>query len=42
MIKLKRSANDMLKVQEIRELIKLIDESSITEFKYETDNAEVI
>lgn len=41
MIKLKRSANDMLKVQEIRELIKLIDESSITEFKYETDNAEV-
>lgn len=31
----------MLKVQEIRELIKLIDESSITEFKYETDNAEV-
>ncbi|MFC0014782.1 MULTISPECIES: acetyl-CoA carboxylase biotin carboxyl carrier protein [Allobacillus] len=31
----------MLKVQEIRELIKLIDESSITEFKYETENAEV-
>ncbi len=31
----------MLKVQEIRELIKLIDESSITEFKYETEDAEV-
>lgn len=31
----------MLKIQEIRELIKLIDESSITEFKYETEEDEV-
>ncbi|WP_102027065.1 acetyl-CoA carboxylase biotin carboxyl carrier protein [Salirhabdus sp. Marseille-P4669] len=31
----------MLKIQEIRELIKLIDESSIDEFKYEVDGAKV-
>ncbi|MRG86550.1 acetyl-CoA carboxylase biotin carboxyl carrier protein [Salinibacillus xinjiangensis] len=31
----------MLKVQEIRELIKLIDESSIDEFKYESDGTKV-
>ncbi|RKQ37755.1 acetyl-CoA carboxylase biotin carboxyl carrier protein [Oceanobacillus halophilus] len=31
----------MLKVQEIRELIKLIDQSSINEFTYETDGATV-
>jgi acetyl-CoA carboxylase biotin carboxyl carrier protein len=31
----------MLKVQEIREIIKLIDQSSITEFTYETDDAEI-
>lgn len=31
----------MLKVQEIREIIKLIDQSSITEFTYETEGASV-
>jgi acetyl-CoA carboxylase biotin carboxyl carrier protein len=31
-----------LKVQEIRELIKLIDESSIEEFEYENDGAKVL
>jgi acetyl-CoA carboxylase biotin carboxyl carrier protein len=31
----------MLKIQEIRELIKLIDDSSIDEFKYETDGAKL-
>lgn len=31
----------MLKVQEIREIIKLIDESSISEFTYEVDGAKV-
>ncbi|MCA0970126.1 acetyl-CoA carboxylase biotin carboxyl carrier protein [Halobacillus litoralis] len=31
----------MLKVQEIREIIKLIDESNIDEFKYETEGAKV-
>ncbi|MFC3039029.1 acetyl-CoA carboxylase biotin carboxyl carrier protein [Virgibacillus xinjiangensis] len=31
----------MLKVQEIREIIKLIDKSSITEFSYETEGATV-
>ncbi|WP_027963407.1 acetyl-CoA carboxylase biotin carboxyl carrier protein [Halalkalibacillus halophilus] len=31
----------MLKVQEIRELIKLIDDSSISEFTYEADGATV-
>lgn len=31
----------MLKVQEIRELIKLIDKSTITEFEYEEDGAKV-
>lgn len=31
----------MLKVQEIRELIKLIDESTIEEFTYETDGTKV-
>jgi acetyl-CoA carboxylase biotin carboxyl carrier protein len=31
----------MLKVQEIREIIKLIDQSSITEFNYESDGATV-
>lgn len=33
---------DMLKVQEIREIIKLIDESSINEFTYETNGTTVI
>lgn len=33
---------NMLKVQEIRELIKLIDESSINEFTYETNGTTVI
>src|SRR5699024_11850480 len=32
----------MLKVQEIREIIKLIDESSINEFTYETNESTVI
>ena len=32
----------MLKVQEIREIIKLIDESSINEFTYETNGTKVI
>jgi acetyl-CoA carboxylase biotin carboxyl carrier protein len=32
----------LLKVQEIRELIKLIDESSIEEFEYENDGAKVL
>ncbi|PTL40473.1 acetyl-CoA carboxylase biotin carboxyl carrier protein [Alkalicoccus saliphilus] len=31
----------MLKIQEIRELIKLIDDSSISEFKYEQNGAKV-
>jgi acetyl-CoA carboxylase biotin carboxyl carrier protein len=31
----------MLKIQEIRELIKLIDESSIEEFKFEQDGSKV-
>jgi len=31
----------MLKVQELREIIKLIDQSSITEFNYEADGAVV-
>ncbi|HEX6594412.1 MAG TPA: acetyl-CoA carboxylase biotin carboxyl carrier protein [Bacillota bacterium] len=31
----------MLKVQEIRELIKLIDQSTISEFKYETEEAKI-
>ncbi|MHA6251007.1 acetyl-CoA carboxylase biotin carboxyl carrier protein [Oceanobacillus sp. CAU 1775] len=31
----------MLKVQEIREIIKLIDDSSITEFNYETDGTTI-
>lgn len=31
----------MLKIQEIRELIKLIDESSIDEFKFEQDGSKV-
>lgn len=31
----------MLKVQEIREIIKLIDESSIHEFTYETDGSKI-
>ena len=31
----------MLKVQEIREIIKLIDQSSITEFTYETEGTSV-
>ncbi|MFC0522659.1 acetyl-CoA carboxylase biotin carboxyl carrier protein [Pontibacillus salicampi] len=32
----------MLKIQEIRELIKLIDESSIDEFTYESEGASVV
>ncbi|WP_270179227.1 acetyl-CoA carboxylase biotin carboxyl carrier protein [Alkalihalobacillus sp. CinArs1] len=32
----------MLKVQEIRELIKLIDESSIDEFEYENEGSKVV
>ena len=32
----------MLKVQEIRELIKLIDESTINEFEYELDGAKIL
>lgn len=32
---------NMLKVQELREIIKLIDQSSITEFNYEADGAVV-
>ncbi|MGV3487621.1 MAG: acetyl-CoA carboxylase biotin carboxyl carrier protein [Tuberibacillus sp.] len=32
----------MLKVQEIRELIKLIDDSTIDEFEYETEGAKVV
>jgi acetyl-CoA carboxylase biotin carboxyl carrier protein len=32
----------MLKIQEIRELIKLIDDSSISEFKYEQNGAKVL
>src|SRR5699024_9912653 len=32
---------DMLKVQEIRELIKLVDQSAIDEFTYETDGTTV-
>ncbi len=32
----------MLKVQEIRELIKLIDESSINEFEYELDGSKIV
>lgn len=31
----------MLKIQEIREIIKLIDNSSIEEFTYETDDAKI-
>ncbi|NIK12413.1 acetyl-CoA carboxylase biotin carboxyl carrier protein [Alkalibacillus almallahensis] len=31
----------MLKVQEIRELIKLLDESSISDFTYETDDGKI-
>ncbi|MET3684310.1 acetyl-CoA carboxylase biotin carboxyl carrier protein [Alkalibacillus flavidus] len=31
----------MLKVQEIRELIKLVDESSVSEFTYETDDGKI-
>jgi acetyl-CoA carboxylase biotin carboxyl carrier protein len=33
--------DELLKVQEIRELIKLIDKSTITEFEYEEDGARV-
>ncbi|WNB93586.1 acetyl-CoA carboxylase biotin carboxyl carrier protein [Bacillus sp. NEB1478] len=32
----------MLKIQEIRELIKLIDKSSINEFKFENDGAKIV
>ncbi|WLR60464.1 acetyl-CoA carboxylase biotin carboxyl carrier protein [Guptibacillus hwajinpoensis] len=32
----------MLKVQEIRELIKLIDQSSIDEFEYENDGSKIV
>src|SRR5690625_876595 len=32
----------MLKVQEIREIIKLIDESTISEFTYETNETKVV
>lgn len=32
---------DLLKVQEIRELIKLIDDSAINEFEYEVDGAKI-
>lgn len=32
----------MLKIQEIRELIKLIDKSSINEFKYENDGSKIV
>ncbi|AOV07820.1 acetyl-CoA carboxylase biotin carboxyl carrier protein [Sporosarcina ureilytica] len=32
----------MLKIQEIREIIKLIDQSSIEKFSYEADNAKVV
>src|SRR5690625_6326194 len=32
----------MLKVQEIREIIKLIDESTINEFTYETNETKVV
>ena len=32
----------MLKVQEIRELIKLIDQSSIDEFEYESDGSKIV
>lgn len=31
----------MLKVQEIREIIKLVDQSSINEFTYETNGTKV-
>ena len=31
----------MLKIQEIREIIKLIDQSSIHEFSYEQDGAKI-
>jgi len=40
LLKNKGVAN-MLKVQEIREIIKLIDDSSINEFTYETDGTKV-
>jgi acetyl-CoA carboxylase biotin carboxyl carrier protein len=33
--------DELLKIQEIRELIKLIDKSTITEFEYEEDGAKV-
>jgi acetyl-CoA carboxylase biotin carboxyl carrier protein len=32
----------MLKIQEIRELIKLIDKSSINEFKFENDGSKIV
>lgn len=36
-----KGENSMLKGEELKELIKLIDESSITEFKYEKDDSSV-
>ena len=32
----------MLKIQEIREIIKLIDQSSIEKFTYESDGAKLV
>lgn len=32
----------MLKVQEIRELIRLVDQSNIDEFKYEYDGLKIV
>ena len=32
----------MLKIQEIREIIKLIDQSSIEKFSYESDGAKIV
>lgn len=40
-IVVKKECYALLKVQEIRELIKLIDKSSIEEFKYEQDGSKI-
>ncbi len=40
--KKRQGVETLLKVQEIRELIKLIDQSSIDEFEYENDGSKIV
>lgn len=40
--KMRQGVEILLKVQEIRELIKLIDQSSIDEFEYENDGSKIV